>query len=171
MHLVKKKSRSRKELNMADSEEKKYRSGVIRLSKLASIIFIALIVMADIGGYPIARYVTYCWIEKFDIMSLVLTTIIFYVATICGYVVIFSVYKLLSNMEKDIVFDTGNTRLMGYITGGLVACGIACACETVIWPGSIFLSIVVWFIALIVLCVKTAFDKAIMMKDEMDLTI
>lgn len=161
----------RKGFYMANNEEKKYSSTVIRLSKLASIIFIALIVMADIGGYFIAKYVTYCWIEKFDIMSLVLTTIVFYVATVCGYIVIFSVYKLLSNMEKDIVFDNGNTKLMGYITAGLVACGIACACETIIWPGAIFLSIVVWFIALIVLCVKTAFDKAIMMKDEMDLTI
>ena len=156
---------------MADKEEKRYSSGVIRISKLATIVFIALVVMADIGGYFIAKYVTYCWIEKFDIMSLVLTTVVFYVATVCGYVVLFSVYKLLSNMEKDIVFDTCNTRLMGYITMGLIAAGIACACETFTWPGAIFLSVVAWFIALIVLCVKTAFDKAIAMKDEMDLTI
>lgn len=156
---------------MADKEEKRYSSSVIRISKLATIVFIALVVMADIGGYFIAKYVTYCWIEKFDIMSLILTTVVFYVATVCGYVVLFSLYKLLSNMEKDIVFDVCNTRLMGYITMGLIACGIACACETFTWPGAIFLSVVAWFIALIVLCVKTTFDKAIAMKDEMDLTI
>ena len=153
------------------TEERKYKSDVIRLSKLAAIVFIALIVMADIAGWPIAKYVTYCWIGKFDIPSLVLTTIVFYMATVCGYIVIFSVYKLLSNMEKDIVFDLKNTRLMGYITMGLISCGFACACETFTWPGAIFISIVAWFMALIVLCVKTAFDKAIQMKDEMDLTI
>ena len=72
---------------------------------------------------------------------------------------------------KDVVFDRANTRLMNIITAALIAIGVICVAAGFIWFGAYFLTIISLFMALIVLCVKVVFAKAIEMKEEMDLTI
>ena len=82
-----------------------------------------------------------------------------------------SVYKLLSNMSKDVVFDTKNTKLMFYIVLSLIGAGVAFAVLGLVWGEAAFLALVAWFMSLIVLSVKVVFDKAIVMKNDLDLTI
>ncbi len=144
---------------------------IIRASKVATIIFTALVFLADVFGYIISRYVTYVWIGDFSTKALVITTAVFYICTLFAYGLLFSVYKLLGNMSKDIVFDSKNTKLMGTMVWCLIFIGVFCAAEVIVWPGCLFLSVIAWFMTLIVLCVKVVFDKAISMKDELDLTI
>lgn len=154
------------------SEEKiKYNTDIIHACKIATVIFMALVFVADIFGYIISRYVVYVWIGRFDMLALVLTTSVFYVCTLIAYVLLGSVYGLLNNMSKDVVFDTKNTKLMGYMVWCLILIGVFCAVELIVWPGAVFLSVIAWFMTLIVLCVKVVFDKAISMKDELDFTI
>jgi hypothetical protein len=149
----------------------KYDNGLIRWSKIATVIFLLMVVVADVCGVWISQYVSYCWAAKFDTVSVSIIATIWYLGTVGGYAILGSVYKLLNNMSKDIVFDRANTTLMNYITIALIGIGVVCVVGGFVWFGCWFLTIISLFMALVVSCVKVVFDKAITMKEEMDLTI
>lgn len=148
-----------------------YNDGIIKWTKIATILFIAMVVVADVFGVVITQYIAYCWAEVFDTARVVILTIMFYLGTIGGYVVLFSLLKLLSNMSKDKVFDRANTKLMMIITLTLIVLAVECIAGGFIWNGAWILAIVALFMGLIVMSVRAVFAKAITMKEEMDLTI
>ena len=149
----------------------KYDNRIIRWSKIATIIFIALVVVADLFGVVISSYISLVWAERSDTFAIVLLTTVWYMGTVGAYGILISVYKLLTNMGKDIVFDRANTGLMKIMVIALIAIAAVCALGSITWIGTSFLSMVALFMALIVSCVRVVFDKAISMKEEMDLTI
>ena len=149
----------------------KYNDVVIRWSKIATILFAAMVVVADVFGVVISKYMCYIWANKIDDVSLTILTVVFYLGTLFAYGILASLFVLLNNMSKDKVFDRANTKLMGYIMGALVAIAIVCTVGGFVWFGSWFLAIIALFMGLIVLSVRACFDKAITMKEEMDLTI
>lgn len=149
----------------------KYNNGIIKWSKIATILFIAIVVVADIFGFQIAQYLSYCVADRFDTPAVAVLAVSWYLGTVAAYVILISVFRLLSNMSKDVVFDKTNTKLMNVITAALIGIGFICVTAGFIWFGAYFLTIISLFMALIVLCVKVVFAKAIEMKEEMDLTI
>ncbi len=148
-----------------------YNNVIIRWTKIATILFIALVVVADIFGIIITQYIAYCWAEVFDTARVATLAVIFYLGTVGGYVVLISLLKMLFNIGKDIVFDHANTKLMMCITLALAGIAVDCIVGGFIWNGAWILAIVALFMALVVMNVKVVFDKAISMKEEMDLTI
>ena len=151
--------------------ESKYNNKIIKWSKVATIFFILLVVFADAVGWTSARYICKVWARRDDQLAYTIFTVVYYAVTVLAYVVLISVYKLLANMSKDVVFDTKNTKLMSYIVFSLIGAGVAFAVLGLVWGESAFLALVAWFMALIVLSVKVVFDKAIVMKNDLDLTI
>ncbi len=149
----------------------RYNDVIIRWTKIATVLFIAMAVVADIFGIVITKYIAFCWAEVFDIGRVAALAVVFYLGTAGAYVVLFALLKLLFNMSKDIVFDRVNTNLMMTITLALVGIAVDCAVGGFIWNGAWILSIVALFMALVVMSVRVVFAKAITMKEEMDLTI
>ena len=149
----------------------KYDNRIITWSKIATIIFIALVFVADLFGVVISSYISLVWAERSDTFGVMLLTTVWYLGTVGAYGILISVYKLLTNMGKDIVFDRANTGLMKIMVIALIAIAAVCAAGSIAWIGTSFLSMVALFMALIVSCVRVVFDKAITMKEEMDLTI
>ena len=135
----------------------RYNDGIIRWAKIATVLFIAMVVVADIFGIVITQYIAYCWAEVSDTPSIAVLAVVFYLGTVGAYFILFALFKLLSNMSKDLVFDRGIAAVC--VVGGFV------------WNGCWILSIIALFMGLIVLSVKVVFDKAITMKEELDLTI
>ena len=128
-------------------------------------------VVADVFGVLISRFVAYCWAEVFDAPRVIGLTVVFYLGTVGGYIVLIPLFKMLSNMSKDKVFDRANTKLMMIITGALVGIAVDCTVGGFIWNGAWILAVVALFMALVVLSIRVVFSKAITMKEEMDLTI
>lgn len=151
--------------------ESKYNNNIIKWSKVATIFFILLVILADVVGLPSARYICNVWARKDDSVAVTMFTVVYYVVTVFAYIVLASIFKLLNNMSRDVVFDTKNTTMMSYIVLSLVGAGVAFAVLGLVWGESAFLALVAWFMALIVLSVKVVFDKAIVMKNDLDLTI
>lgn len=149
----------------------RYDDVIIRWAKIATILFTALAVVADICGVIITKFIAYCWAEVFDNLRLGLLIAIFYLGTIGGYLVLIPLYMMLHNMSKDKVFDRANTKLMMIITCALVGIAVDCIAGGFIWNGCWILSIVALFMALVVLSIRVVFAKAISIKEEMDLTI
>ncbi|MCR5615890.1 MAG: DUF2975 domain-containing protein [Saccharofermentans sp.] len=149
----------------------KYNDVVIRWSKIATILFAAMVVAADVFGVVISKYMCYIWADKIDDVSLTILTVVFYLGTIFAYGILASLFVLLNNMSKDKVFDKINTKLMDYIVLALVGIAVVCTVGGFVWFGSWFLAIISLFMGLVVLSVRVCFVKAITMKEEMDLTI
>ena len=148
-----------------------YNDGIIRWTKIATVLFMGMAVVADIFGWVITKYIALWWAGVTEIGKMIALAVVFYLGTVGGYVVLVSLFLLLTNMSKDKVFDRANTKLMAIITGALVAIAVDCIVGGFIWTGAWILAIVALFMGLIVLSVKVVFDKAITMKEEMDLTI
>ena len=149
----------------------RYNDGIIRWAKIATVLFIAMVVVADIFGIVITQYIAYYWAEVSDTPSIAVLAVVFDLGTVGAYFILFALFKLLLNMSKDLVFDRANTKLMGIITGALVGIAAVCVVGGFVWNGCWILSIIALFMGLIVLSVKVVFDKAITMKEELDLTI
>ncbi len=149
----------------------KYQSVIIRWSKIATLLFIAMVLVGDIFGIPITQYICYVWAEVFDPAKLAGLSVVYYLGTVGTYVILFSLLKLLSNMGKDIVFERANIKLMNIIAYTFVAVAVDCTVGGFIWSGSFILAILALFLALVVQSVRVVFDKAITMKEELDLTI
>ena len=149
----------------------RYDDAILRWAKIATVLFTAMAVVADVFGVVITRFVAYCWAEVFDAPRVIALTVVFYLGTVGGYLVLIPLFKMLSNMSKDKVFDRANTKLMTIITGALVGIAVDCTAGGFIWNGAWILAIVALFMALVVLSIRVVFSKAITMKEEMDLTI
>ena len=149
----------------------RYDDVILRWAKIATVLFAALAVVADIFGVVIIKYIAYCWAEVYDLPRVIALIVIFYLGTVGGYLVLIPLFLMLSNMSKDKVFDRANTKLMTIITLALVFIAVDCTVCGFIWNGGWILAIVALFMALVVLSIRVVFAKAITMKEEMDLTI
>jgi len=148
-----------------------YNNGIIRWTKIATIMFIGITLVGDIFGIVITKYIALVWAGITEIEKFAALAVVYYLGTVGAYVVLFAMLKLLSNMSKDKVFDRQNTKLMAIITAALIGIAIDCVVGGFIWFGCWELTILALFMGLVVMSVKVVFDKAITMKEEMDLTI
>lgn len=146
-------------------------NNLIRYTKIATVIFIGLVVAADVFGFIITEFITRVWAGRNDSLALILLAIVYYIGTAFAYVVLIALYKLLDNMSKDVVFDVRNTKHMKLIAIACVFMGVDCTVGMIAWTGTIYLAVICIFMTFIILCVRAVFEKAIAMKDELDLTI
>ena len=144
---------------------------VIRYTKVATVIFLVLVVVADVFGFIITNYITRVWADREDTFALITLSAVYYLGTAGAYVVLIAFYKLLNKMSKDIVFDKANTKLMKIIAIALALMGVDCMVGTIAWFGTIYVGIICFFMMLVLFCVRAVFEKAIEMKSELDLTI
>ncbi len=154
-----------------EEESMRYDDVILRWTKIATIMFTAMAVVADICGVIITKYIAYCWAEVYDLPRVIALTVIFYLGSVGGYLVLIPLFKMLTNMSRDKVFDRENTKLMMIMTAALVGIAVDCIVGGFIWNGCWILTVVALFMALVVLSIRVVFAKAITMKEEMDLTI
>ena len=148
-----------------------YNNGIIRWTKIATIMFIGITLVGDIFGIVITKYIALVWAGITEIEKFAALAVVYYLGTVGTYVILFSLLKLLFNMGKDIVFERTNTKLMNIIAYTFVAIAVDCMVGGFIWSGSFILAVLALFLALVVQSVRVVLDKAITMKEELDLTI
>lgn len=146
-------------------------NNLIRYTKFATVVFIVLAVLADALGFIIVPYIVRVWADKTDAFSMVALSVVYYLGSVGAFVVLISFYRLLGNMGKDIVFDVKNTKLMKIIAVTCFLMGADCVVGTIAWFGTIYVGVICFFMAMVILCVRTVFEKAIEMKNDLDLTI
>ena len=60
-----------------EEESMRYDDVILRWTKIATIMFTAMAVVADICGVIITKYIAYCWAEVFDLPRVIVLTVIF----------------------------------------------------------------------------------------------
>ena len=112
----------------------RYDDVILRWAKIATILFTAMAVVADVFGVVITRYIAYCWAEVFDLGRVIALMVVFYLGTVGGYIVLIPLYKMLSNMSKDKVFDRQNTKLRRFLLERMLdtfsCCSVHGTCRT-----------------------------------------
>ena len=105
-------------------------------------------------------------------LSFYIITFISYVLGIIALCTLFCMFRLVSNLEKDRVFTAENIKWLRYISFGCLAAGSLLIIVTVLYDKYfLVLTLAALFMMLIVRVIKNAFEQALAMKEELDLTI
>lgn len=141
---------------------------------IIALMLISLIMMC-FGNYLIARFLTMTGGARINIskeLSFYIITFISYVLGIIALCTLFCMFRLVSNLEKDEVFTAENIKWLRYISFGCLAAGALLIIITVVYDKYfLVLTLAALFMMLIVRVIKNAFEQALAMKEELDLTI
>ena len=141
----------------------------ITLSFIFIAVFALILLTADIFCHPITKWFIHLrgmrWQQGVGIMGTV------YVCSIFAWIVLVGMYKLLKNLRRAEVFVEANVRIMRSVSWCCVGAAVTCLVSMIWYVPFVFVAIAAGFMALIVRIVKNVFQQAIVMKDELDLTI
>ena len=140
----------------------------ILLSQILVVVFGVLLLALDFFAYRLSYHLLH------DPRENVFLTVAIYVGSAFGWICLWNLWRLLANIRRGEVFVNGNVRLMRVVSWCCFAAALVSAiCAVYPLPGIPFIVLAVaeGFMGLIVRIVKNAFEEAVAMKDELDLTV
>ena len=143
----------------------------IALSRHVTALFAVLLLACDVGGWWLVRFVCDNVMHSHGDTGFYSLLIGLYVCSIPAYSLLYSLYRLLHNLEKDRVFIAENVVLLRRVSWCCILAGVVCLCIAPVWPSLVLLATAAGFMGLIVRVIKNVFVRAIGMKDELDFTV
>ena len=141
----------------------------IVLSQVCIVLFAAVLLALDIGSYWIAKWFVQ---EKFfHWQKGILLIVTICMGSILAWLCLGQLWELLNEIRKGNVFIRENVRRMRIISWCCAGAAGVCALSALYYLPFAFVTVAAGFMALIVRIVKNAFEQAIAMKDELDLTV
>lgn len=138
-------------------------------------LMVISVIMMFCGRYLISRFLSITGGAKITIskeLSLYIITFISYILGIIAQVTLFCMLKFVTNLEKDLVFIPQNIKWLRFISYGCLSAGLLLIIVTVVYHKLyLIFSLAALFMMLIVRVIKNAFEQAVKMKEELDLTI
>lgn len=138
-------------------------------------LMVISVIMMFCGRYLISRFLIMTGGAKINIskeLSLYIITFISYILGIIAQVTLFCMLKFVTNLEKDLVFIPQNIKWLRFISYGCLSVGLLLIIVTVVYHKLyLIFSLAALFMMLIVRVIKNAFEQAVKMKEELDLTI
>lgn len=145
----------------------------ITLSKISVWVFLGLLLAVDIGGYWLVK-----WFVGFSRYGVIMSApypalflISLYAASVFGYVLLFSLNRLLQNIEQGEVFIHQNVVMLRRCSWCCVAAAIVCLLSCLYYLPFFLVAVAAAFMALVIRVIKNVFEQAIAMKADLDLTI
>lgn len=135
--------------------------------------FFAVLVLCDIFGWWLVRFLCERLIAvNHGLAGGYVLLACLYICSVPAYVVLWDLHCLLKNIRAGLVFVAQNVKHLRRISWCCVAAALVTAVGAAIeWPSLALITVAAGFMALIVRIVKNVFERAIAMKDELDLTI
>ena len=143
----------------------------ILLSRVMVAVFTVTLLCCDVGGWWLVRFVCENVMNDHGQAGSYELLAGLYLCSIPAYSLLYSLYRLLQNMEKNRVFIAENVVLLRRVSWCCVLAALICLCITPVWPSLFLVAVAAAFMALIVRVVKNVFVHAIGMKDELDYTV
>ena len=138
-------------------------------------LMVISVIMMFCGRYLISRFLSMTGGAKINIskeLSLYIITFISYILGIIAQVTLFCMLKFVTNLEKDLVFIPQNIKWLRFISYGCLSAGLLLIVVTVVYHKLyLIFSLAALFMMLIVRVIKNAFEQAVKMREELDLTI
>ena len=142
----------------------------IVLSQVCVAVFAACLLALDIGAYWIAVWFVHephWWPWQLGVLLMVSI----YSGSVFAWLCLYRLWRLLGGIKHGDVFVAANVAHMRAISWCCVWAAAICLLSAAYYPPFAFVAVAAGFMALIVRIVKNAFQQAIAMKDELDLTI
>lgn len=141
------------------------------LSQGFILLFALMLLGVDLTAFWIAD-----WFVAFSLPLeglrdgyLLLATI--FSGSIFAWILLFSLWQLLRNMQRSIVFDQSNIGHLRRAGWACFAASILCLASTLYYPPLIIIAIAAAFVGLIIRIIKNVFAEAEAMKNELDYTV
>lgn len=144
---------------------------LIEYTQLATAIFMFMVVMFAVFGWPVCKYICFVLIGVFTGWKVAYFVACYYLMLVGAGVLLVGLMKLLSNMKKGVLFDESNAKSMAIIAGSCIAIGLVAGAAAVVYPTMVLITALGVFMGLVVLCVRQLADEALGIKEENDLTI
>lgn len=143
------------------------------LSRVMVWVFFAALIACDIFGWWLVRFLCERLIAvNHGLAGGYILLGCLYACSIPAYVVLWDLHRLLKHIGGGQIFVSENVRALRRISWCCIAAALITAAAAVIeWPSLALITVAAGFMALIVRIVKNVFERAIAMKDELDLTI
>ncbi len=141
----------------------------IVLSRVCVAVFAACLLALDVGAYWVARWFVVTRFQNWQRGALLMVSI--YAGSVFAWICLAQLWRLLGNIRRGELFTAGNVRCMRVVSWCCAAAAGICLVSAAYYLPFLFVAVAAGFMALIVRIVKNAFQQAIAMKDELDLTV
>lgn len=141
----------------------------IKLSLICVLIFAAIMLVLDVMAFKLVPWFVNS--RPLETGSPALFYLTIYSGSVFGWICLWNMRKLLSNIQKEEIFIAGNVKCMRIISWCCCAACIICIASSIYYLPFFLLAVCCAFMMLIVRIVKNIFQQAIDMKSELDLTI
>ena len=113
------------------------------------------------------------WNQQGVAMERMLTefVICFYPCAMLGYVTLYSLIRLLRNIQKDDIFVTPNVRYLRRISWCCLIVSVITFVAGVFYLPYLFIAFAAGFVGLMLRVVKNVMENAVQLKEENELTI
>lgn len=141
----------------------------VRLSQACVVIFAVLLLLLDVFCYAAVGW--FIRLRSMPWQTGVLMMVTIYLCSVFGWILLWKLWRLLANIRAQVVFDVRNVALLRAVSWCCVGAGLICLVSGVYYLPFAVIAVAAGFMALIVRIVKNVFQQAILMKDDLDLTI
>ena len=145
------------------------KSKSLLFSQIFVILFALLLLVLDLGCVPIVRW--FASLRGMGDTSRRGFLAVLLLCSVFGWVLLFAMWRLLGNLRRALVFTEQNIRLLHAVSFCCTAAALICIVGCIFYLPYLLAAAAAGFMALIVRIVGNVFQKALDMKDELDLTI
>ncbi len=146
----------------------------ITKSALMTEIFIYILagclLVMDVGLWPLSG-----WYMKLRNLSgegfRITMVILLYACSVFGWIILYEMFRLIRNIRKGIVFTRQNVAILRAVSLLCLGVGILTFAGGFFYQPLFFVTLAALFLTLVVRVVKNVMQKAVEMKDELDLTV
>jgi len=141
----------------------------ILLSQLCVGVFALCLLTLDVGAYWFAGWFVRVRLMHWQLGVFLMLSI--YGGSVFAWICLYQLRRLLRSVGRGEVFTAANVRCMRIVSWCCAAAAAICLLSAAYYLPFAFVAVAAGFMALIVRIVKNAFQQAIAMKDELELTI
>ena len=140
------------------------------LTEIFIYILAACLLVLDIGLWPLSG-----WYMKLRNITgdgfRITMVVILYACSILGWFILYEMLRLIRNIRKGIVFTEQNVAILRAVSLLCLGVGILTFAGGFFYQPLFFVTLAALFLTLVVRAVKNVMQKAVEMKDELDLTV
>ena len=146
-----------------------FKSKSILFSQLGVALFALALAALDLGCWRIVNW--FAALRGLDRQAVWGILAVLLLCSVFGWVLLWAMWRLLGNLRRGQVFTEDNIRLLGRVSLCCAAAAVVCAAGSFFYLPFLIAVAAAGFMALIVRIVRNVFQKALDMKNELDLMI
>ena len=145
------------------------KSKSLLLSQSFVVVFAVLLAGLDLGGIRIVRW--FSGLRNLTERQTIAFLLALYLCSVFGWILLWAMWRLLKNLRAARVFTEENVALLHRVSWCCAAAAAICAGSGFFYLPFLIAATAAGFMALIVWIIRNVFQKALDMKNELDLMI